>query len=659
MTEDPVDPTPCPHRGCSGCPLIHLEYENQMIEKRARVERAFARFALDTATIQPAIGAKEQWGYRTRTKWTLGNSGSLGLYREGSFDVMDLPNCPIVPTVVANVGNVLRQRISKALSAPSPERHWLSCERGGLLRGVDLRHVVPPTGSEKVIVSLIFNEDKTTNVFAQVKDEAQRLLRENPTIAAFFVVWGEGDSHNLISGRSEIVDGPSELPDVVGESVLLATGGAFVQAHRTQAGELQRVVRSWLTTSRSVGTPSALVHLGKQKGHSESAASFHVKRTLLDVFGGSGMFSIAMAKQGYEVTLLESFPPAVEQARKLAESTGVALRVRLGDAEASAEQILREGKRFDDLIVNPPRRGVPPKLRASLSGLAKDRLVYVSCHPRTLARDLADFERMGWLISSTTPVDMMPQTREVETVVCLSRAQKQQRSPLHTDDSMIALVKYPHEPIEELLEVAKNAYRQTHPTSPTIELVPVVQLDPELSGICLFASDENTAKLWREALHGSASKVSFEVLCKGHCPKDGRINKPLHTRRDSPIENTRYKRREWVGPHSLVTVYPRRADADQVKRHMALIGFPILGDKREGHAPTNRFFWERLGLDRAFLHWTRLEVEHPITHQLVVLDVPLANDLLFVLEELRSLECSSLPKTSLPTRSTSRPKGRR
>lgn len=659
MTEYSVPPPPCPHQGCSGCPLIHLEYDKQLIEKKARVERAFARFGLDTARIQPTIGAKEQWRYRTRTKWTLGNSGSLGLYREGSFDVMDLPHCPVVPTVVAEVGNVLRRSISKALSADSTDRHWVPTERGGILRGVDLRHVVSPNGAEQVIVSLIFNEDKTATVLRQVKKDAHGLLRENSTIAAFFVVWGEGDSHSLISGRSEIVEGPSELPDVVGETVLLATGGAFVQAHRAQAGVLQRVVRSWLTTSRSTVSTPALVRPGKQTDQTEHPIPFHVKRTLLDVFGGSGMFSIAIAKQGHEVTLLESFPPAVEQARKCAQAAGVALRVRLGDAEVTAEQILREGRPFDDLIVNPPRRGVPPRLRASLNGLAKDRLVYVSCDPLTLARDLADFERMGWEISSTSPVDMMPQTREVETVACLSRVQRKQHAPLHCDDSMIALVKHPHESTGTLLEDAKALFRQHQPSAQAGALVPVVQLDPELSGICLFASDENTARLWREALNSSGSKVSFEALCKGHCPKDGRINKPLNTQRDSPVENTRYKRREWVGPHSLVTLTPRRVDPEQAKKHMALIGFPVLGDKRDGHAPTNRYFWERLGLDRAFLHWARLEVEHPITHQVVALDVPLPNDLLSVLEELRALGRSSLPRTSLPIRSVSRRKGRK
>ena len=141
----------------------------------------------------------------------------------------------------------------------------------------------------------------------------------------------------------------------------------------------------------------------------------------LELFSGSGNFTFAMTRRGLAVTAIESCADAVELARRSAREAGVqGARFILGDALASALALAREGRRFDTLLLDPPRAGAKGVGRAA-AACGVRRVVYVSCDPATLARDVKELSDHGFHLIEATPVDMFPQTFHLEAVAALER----------------------------------------------------------------------------------------------------------------------------------------------------------------------------------------------------------------------------------------------
>jgi 23S rRNA (uracil1939-C5)-methyltransferase len=162
------------------------------------------------------------------------------------------------------------------------------------------------------------------------------------------------------------------------------------------------------------------------------------------------------------------------------------------------------------------------------------------------------------------------------------------------------------------------------------DAVPVHRLDAGTSGAILFATSGAQASAWSDALAEPSAEKVYLALCRGISRDKGVVNRPLVERGKPKPARTRYRRLEVVGGHSLLEVHIDTGRTHQIRRHLAAIGHPILGDARHGHAPSNRHFEERHGLDRPFLHCTRLALGG------LVAEAPLPGDLASVLASLRA-----------------------
>ena len=145
---------------------------------------------------------------------------------------------------------------------------------------------------------------------------------------------------------------------------------------------------------------------------------------LLDLYCGAGTIGLSMAKDCRELVGVEIIPQAVENAKKNADRNGIGnARFICGDASQAAEQLKGEGIRPDVIVVDPPRKGLTPELIGTIVSMAPDRVVYVSCDPATLARDLKLFTEQDYSVEEITPVDMFPRTAHCESVVLMSRVE--------------------------------------------------------------------------------------------------------------------------------------------------------------------------------------------------------------------------------------------
>lgn len=152
------------------------------------------------------------------------------------------------------------------------------------------------------------------------------------------------------------------------------------------------------------------------------AAALTGKETLLDLYCGTGTIGLSMAKDARQVIGVEIVEAAVEDARRNAEQNQIKnARFFCGDASEAAEKLQKEGIQPDVVILDPPRKGCGEELIRTVVKMAPERIVYVSCDPATLARDLKLFTELGYSLRSLQPVDMFPRTPHVETVVLMSR----------------------------------------------------------------------------------------------------------------------------------------------------------------------------------------------------------------------------------------------
>jgi 23S rRNA (uracil1939-C5)-methyltransferase len=284
------------------------------------------------------------------------------------------------------------------------------------------------------------------------------------------------------------------------------------------------------------------------------------------------------------------------------------------------------------VVVNPPRRGLSPATRAGIARLAPELVVYISCEPSTLGRDLADLARHGLSPRSLAPFDMMPLTDEIESLAVLVRAERPVPTVLYEDDELVAVLKAPHEPAIRQGEHTISLLDRVRMLDGAADAVPVHPIDIGTSGVCLMARrPEHVAGL---AAALSAGEQEYVALVKGVVRDKGSIRRPLVERGRPLAARTRYTRTEVVGGHSLVSVRPDEGRKHQIRRHFASLGHPVVGDERYGDPRTNDYFAMKHFLDRQFLHCARITLE--LSGRAVELSAPLrlAPDLEAVLEGL-------------------------
>jgi 23S rRNA (uracil1939-C5)-methyltransferase len=248
------------------------------------------------------------------------------------------------------------------------------------------------------------------------------------------------------------------------------------------------------------------------------------------------------------------------------------------------------------------------------------------------APELDHLARLGYSTASLRPLDMIPLTDEVETVAVLRRGSLPTPRVAYEDDEILIVEKGPHEPTAPQGEYAGSLEMRARRLPGAEEAVPVHQIDIGTSGLVMLARKPELVTKWATALASAAARRIFVAATRGVTPSKGAITRELREEGKLFAARTRYRRLAVASGHSVLRVIPEQGRTHQIRRHLAAIGHPVLGDDRYGHGPTNRFFEEKNGLDRAFLHCVRIEIDHPGAGNRLIVEAPLPGDLRAVLE---------------------------
>ncbi|MDX7985332.1 23S rRNA (uracil(1939)-C(5))-methyltransferase RlmD [Bacillus velezensis] len=380
---------PCPiYKQCGGCQLQHMTYEGQLLFKQKQVKDVLERIGkldLSKVIVHPTLGMEDPWNYRNKAQVPVGErEGGLvaGFYQQRSHDIIDMSACLIQQSKNDEAVQAVKDICtSYGVKAYNEERHkgWLRhiMVRYGVVTGEMMIVFITRTSDFPHKAKII--EDITTQ-FPHVKSIVQN-INSNKTNVIF------GNETNVIWGEEYIYD-------LIGDVKFAISARSFYQVNPEQTKVLY---------------DKALEY-----------AELQGEENVIDAYCGIGTISLFLAKQAKKVYGVEIVPEAIEDAKRNAELNGITnAEFAVGEAETVIPKWYEEGITADTLVVDPPRKGCDEALLRTIIDMKPKRVVYVSCNPGTLARDLRVLEDGGYQTLEVQPVDMFPHTNHVECVAVL------------------------------------------------------------------------------------------------------------------------------------------------------------------------------------------------------------------------------------------------
>ena len=376
----------CPYAGkCGGCAYRHLTYPEELWAKRQRVQDALTRIGGLELTVEEILGTKNPEHYRNKSQYPVGADGSIGFFQARTHKVVPIRRC-LIQTEAADrtaqaVGEWMRRYKISAYDETTGK---------GLVRHVCVR--VNRKGESLCCVVVNGNKvprepELAAYVTAAVPHTVGVLLNSNTRRGNVVL----GDKYRTLFGRNYLMD------TLCGLEFKLSMP-SFYQVNRDQAEVLY--------------------------GKALEFAGLTGNETVLDLYCGIGTITLCLAKAAKRVIGAEIVPPAIRDAKENALRNHVEnAEFFCGDAADIAAKLESDGLRPDVVTVDPPRKGLAPEVIASVAAMGPEKVVYVSCDPATLGRDVKIFREFGYEAKRAAAVDMFPGTAHVETVVLLSKGE--------------------------------------------------------------------------------------------------------------------------------------------------------------------------------------------------------------------------------------------
>lgn len=382
---------------CGGCHLQHLGYAAQLAAKEEQVQDAIKRIGgvgevpLGSAnarewvapTFHPAIAAPKPLGYRNKATfhWNAA-AGRFGLVAVDQKTVLPIVQCPLLAAPVDEAYRAAAGA-AEAIAARDP------LVRAGLITLV----VRAGIATGQTLVALVVKPSAP----ASLAEEFGREVLARGQVTSILVNVNPSPDRELFGDAFTMVHGGPTILEKIGGVSFVLDPETFLQVNTEQAATLF--------------------------GVAVAAAKLTGKERVLDLFCGNGGLALSAARAAKEVIGVETVAGAVKRGRESAMLNGIEnVRFRVGRVESTLKTLFHGEKVAPDVVfVDPPRAGLKPLVIETLVKMKPKRVVYVSCNPTTLARDLKLFVKGGWVVRDVTPVDLFPQTYHVEAVVTLER----------------------------------------------------------------------------------------------------------------------------------------------------------------------------------------------------------------------------------------------
>ena len=375
---------------CGGCQIMSMNYSEQLSIKTRRVQETLKRIGRVEGPVKETLGMKEPYHYRNKAQFPIGMDGSkpiMGFFKTGTHEIVNAKHCYIQDPVNDVITKIVKEYIAKYSVSVYDER-----SREGLLRHMVSR--ISYKTKEVMIIFVIngkelpYEQDLIRELKKEVtnlKTVVQNINRKNTN-----VIFGEKTT--TLYGEGYIVDQLMDLSFYISPR-------SFFQVNPMQTQVLYQKALEY--------------------------ADLKGDETVFDLYCGIGSISLFLAQRAKKVYGIEIVPEAIKDAKKNADLNNFSnTEFLLGAAEKEVPKLYEKGITADVVVVDPPRKGCEEVVLETMVKMSPKKIVYVSCNPSTLARDLAYLEERGYETKEVQPVDLFPHTSHVEAVVLMSKVGK-------------------------------------------------------------------------------------------------------------------------------------------------------------------------------------------------------------------------------------------
>lgn len=372
---------------CGGCQLQHLDYSAQLKNKTKMVRDVMERIGgFKDVTIHDAIGMQEPWRYRNKAQFPVGFSDDvvIGFYANRSHDIIDTNKCVIQDEVNDKIIDIFKRYIKKFKVSTYNE------ESG---KGL-IRHIVTRKGFKtgEVMVCIVANGQSIPNSEYLV----EQLTDAVPEIKSIVLNVNKQNTNVILGDKNIVLFGEETINDYIGPFKFKISPNSFFQVNPVQTEVLY--------------------------GKALEYAGLSGNETVFDAYCGIGTISLFLSQKAKKVYGVEIVPPAIDNAKENAVFNNVDnVDFILGESEKVIPEMYIKGIKADVIVVDPPRKGCGQELLDVIAEMQCPKVVYVSCNPATLARDLRYLADKGYRVQEVQPVDMFPHTIHCEAVALVVR----------------------------------------------------------------------------------------------------------------------------------------------------------------------------------------------------------------------------------------------
>ena len=371
---------------CGGCDFWHMDYEEETRLKAERVRTCLNRMGGENLDTVPILAAPTCHGYRNKAQYPVSSRKGrayAGFFRAGTHDVVENDRCLILPAEMDQVKDIVIAHMNRfRIPAYDETAHT------GLVRHIYVRRGVQ---SGQVLVCLSANGRKLPQA-----SELVDALKKVPGFTTLVLSVNTKKGNTILGDEFITLYGTGTIEDTLCGLTFRLSPRSFYQVNHHQAQRLYA---------------AAIEQAGITK-----------EDTVLDLYCGVGTITLAMAGAAGKVIGVEVIPQAVEDAKENAKRNGIEnAEFFCGDAGQAALELEAKGMKADVVVVDPPRKGLNADTIEALHRFAPRRIVYVSCDPATLARDVALLKERGYTLKNAMAADLFPRCAHVESVVCLEK----------------------------------------------------------------------------------------------------------------------------------------------------------------------------------------------------------------------------------------------
>jgi len=375
----------CPkYKKCGGCQLLHMTYEEQLAFKKKQTAKLLAPYC----RVEEILGMEKPFHYRHKVHAVFGRDGKgniiSGVYKEGTHIIVPVDECLLedkkADAIIRTIRGLLKSFKIKTYDEDTDY---------GLLRHVLIRKGY---ASGEIMVVLVL----ASPIMPSKNNFVKALRKEHPEITTVVVNVNDKRTSMVLGDKQQVIYGPGFIKDKLCGMTFKISPKSFYQVNPPQAEKLYHKAIEY--------------------------ANLTGKETVLDAYCGTGTIGLIAAKEAEKVIGVELNPEGVRDAIANAKANEVSnIRFYRADAGEFMVQMADKGEKVDVVLMDPPRSGSSEKFLSALLRLKPDRVVYVSCNPETLARDLKYLCNNGYRAKKAAAVDMFPFTDDTEAVVLLSR----------------------------------------------------------------------------------------------------------------------------------------------------------------------------------------------------------------------------------------------